>query len=121
MVAGGEAGLTSMGIELGEVEDVAAGVMRAACDEDIQGRAIAIAVRSEGGVAGDRNFDLGDDWGGLDAGKAVVESLRNGPIKGLELVGFSVDHYAAHKMRDANGKLIVEGQDNPAVTGGMRG
>ncbi|KAF2661709.1 NAD(P)-binding protein [Lophiostoma macrostomum CBS 122681] len=84
-----EAGLMQIGIELGEVEDVAVGVMRVACDEEITGRAIAIASRSQGGVAGDRNYDLGDDWEGSDGGKAALESLLNGSIKGLELVGYN--------------------------------
>jgi NAD(P)-dependent dehydrogenase (short-subunit alcohol dehydrogenase family) len=88
MISGSEDGLIQIGIELGEVEDVAAGVMRAACDEDISGRAIAIASRSQGGVVGDRNYDLGDDWEGLNAGKETLESLLDGRIKGLELVGY---------------------------------
>ncbi|KAF2711578.1 NAD(P)-binding protein, partial [Pleomassaria siparia CBS 279.74] len=70
--------LLAHGIALGEIEDVVAGVMRLACDENITGRAIAIAAR--GNVPGDRNFDLGDDWEGFNAGKATLENLRNGTI-----------------------------------------
>ena len=52
--------LTAIGIEFGKVEDVVAGVVRLACDESISGRAIAIAAGKN--EAGDRNFDLNDDW-----------------------------------------------------------
>lgn len=85
MTAAGEPGLLAMGISLGEIEDVSAGVMRLACDESISGRAIAIAAREK--VAGDRNFDLGDDWEGLDAGRETLGKIRDGTLYGLELVG----------------------------------
>jgi 5'-hydroxyaverantin dehydrogenase len=80
-----EPGLQSMGISLGEVEDVTAGVMRLACDETISGRAIAIAAR--GKEVGDRNFDLEDDWEGLDGGRELLGRIRDGTLEGLELVG----------------------------------
>lgn len=80
-----ESTLLSMGISLGEIEDVSAGVMRLACDETVSGRAIAIAARER--VAGDRNFDLKDDWEGLDGGREVLEKITDGTLAGLELVG----------------------------------
>ncbi|KAF2795438.1 NAD(P)-binding protein [Melanomma pulvis-pyrius CBS 109.77] len=85
MTAAIEPGLLAMGISLGEIEDVTAGVMRLACDESISGRAIAIAAREK--MAGDRNFDLGDDWEGLDAGRETLDKIRDGTLHSLELVG----------------------------------
>jgi NAD(P)-dependent dehydrogenase (short-subunit alcohol dehydrogenase family) len=78
--------IQAMGISLGEIEDVTAGVMRVACDETISGRAIAIAAREK--EAGDRNFDLEDDWEGLDGGRELLGRIRDGTLGGLELVGF---------------------------------
>lgn len=78
--------LLSMGIELGEIEDVVAGVMRVACDEEVSGRAVATVSRDK--IAGDRNFDLCDDWEGLDAGTEVLGKIRNETIKNLHLVGY---------------------------------
>ncbi|KAF2730902.1 NAD(P)-binding protein [Polyplosphaeria fusca] len=75
--------LESMGIALGEVADVVAGVMRCACDESIEGRALAIAPGKES--AGDRNFDLCDDWEGVEGGRELTEHIADGTIKGLEL------------------------------------
>jgi hypothetical protein len=74
-----------MGISMGEIEDVTAGVMRLACDETIEGRAIATVAREK--EAGDKNFDLGDDWEGLDAGTSALGKIRDGTIWGLEMVG----------------------------------
>jgi 5'-hydroxyaverantin dehydrogenase len=85
MTAAMEPTLLSIGIELGEVEDVSAGVMRLACDETISGRAIVIAAREK--VAGDRNFDLQDDWEGLDGGREVLGKIMDGTLRSLELVG----------------------------------
>ncbi|KAF2195824.1 NAD(P)-binding protein [Zopfia rhizophila CBS 207.26] len=85
MTADNEGVVTGMGIEFGEVDDVVAGVMRVVCDESASGRAVAIA-KSEN-VAGDRNFDVCDDWEGLDAGPQVLRKIRDGTVRGLELVG----------------------------------
>jgi 5'-hydroxyaverantin dehydrogenase len=76
--------LESMGITLGEIPDVVAGVMRCACDESIEGRAIAIGVAKKS--AGDGNFDLCDDWEGFEGGRELISHIQDGTIKGLETV-----------------------------------
>ncbi|KAF2011940.1 NAD(P)-binding protein [Aaosphaeria arxii CBS 175.79] len=80
-------GLKAKGQGVGEVDDVVGGILRVACDEAIYGRAVAIPVRRE--VAGDRNFDLGDDWEGRDAGPGLVEGIVNGGLEGLQLLSHS--------------------------------
>lgn len=85
LTAAMEPALLSIGISLGEVEDVSAGVMRLACDETISGRAIVIPAREK--MVGDRNFDLKDDWAGLDGGRESLGKIMDGTLRGLELVG----------------------------------
>jgi 5'-hydroxyaverantin dehydrogenase len=77
-----EPALKKRGFEMGTVQDVVAGVMRVACDEDICARAIAIAAGKH--VAGDRNFDLCDDWEGFDGGKEMLENIRDSTLPHLE-------------------------------------
>ncbi|ORY15947.1 hypothetical protein BCR34DRAFT_597993 [Clohesyomyces aquaticus] len=76
--------LESLGITLGEIGDVVAGVMRVACDEEVSGRAIAtVKGKSE---TGDRNFDLGDDWIGEGQDK-LLEEARSGSLIGVGKMG----------------------------------
>lgn len=76
--------LTSQGLKMGSVDDMIAGVMRVACDESVYGRAVAIAA---GENAGDRNFDLEDDFVGYDAGRETRERILDDTIGGLQNMG----------------------------------
>lgn len=88
--------LTANGVRMGEIEDVVAGVVRVACDESVFGRAIGCAGKEK--VAGDRNFDLRDDWEGADGGVEVLRSVREGEWAGLEKIGLP----AGRVRRDAS-------------------
>lgn len=66
---------------VGEIADVVEAVMRVAGDEDVTGRAVCVPAGKE--KAGDGNFDLEDDWEGLEGG-ALAESVSSGALKGLE-------------------------------------
>ncbi|PSN61462.1 NAD(P)-binding protein [Corynespora cassiicola Philippines] len=85
MTAAIEPGLRAMDIEMGEVADVVAAVVRVACDDAVRGRAVAVCKGV--GEPGDRNFDLGDDWEGGDGGREVLEGILEGRLRGLEGVG----------------------------------
>ncbi|KAF2115309.1 hypothetical protein BDV96DRAFT_646322 [Lophiotrema nucula] len=112
--------LGGYGIAMGEVEDVVAGIMRASCDDSIRGRAIAIAARDK--VPGDKNFDICDDWEGLDGGREVLGKVRDSTIWGLEIVGNEAgqvrkDKYDGHVSelltRDGKGGVAeVEQQES---------
>lgn len=82
MTASLEPLLTAKGLRMGSVDDVVAGVLRLACDETIFGRAIAIAASEKDD--GDKNFDLDDDWEGLDAGRETRGKIIDGTIGGLQ-------------------------------------
>lgn len=66
---------------VGEIADVVEAVMRVAGDEDVTGRAVCVPAGKE--KSGDGNFDLEDDWEGLEGG-ALVESVKDGALKGLD-------------------------------------
>lgn len=66
---------------VGQVEDVVEAVMRVAGDEAAYGRAVCVPAGKE--KAGDGNFDLEDDWTGLEGG-ALATNVNGGPLKGLE-------------------------------------
>ncbi|KAF2263951.1 hypothetical protein CC78DRAFT_544485 [Lojkania enalia] len=85
MTAASEAGLGHLGIMLGELQGVAAGIMRVSSNESIYGRAVAIAAGEK--VPGDRNFDLCSDWEGEDVGREILGHRNDGVISGLQLVG----------------------------------
>ncbi|KAF2877742.1 hypothetical protein BDV95DRAFT_444622, partial [Massariosphaeria phaeospora] len=70
-----ESSVLGSGGKLGEVEDVVAGVLRVATDEGISGRALAVAKGED--RAGDRNFDLGDDFEGGGGGVEVPRRMRD--------------------------------------------
>jgi 5'-hydroxyaverantin dehydrogenase len=74
--------LRKSGIEIATVGDVVASVMRAACDEEISGRAICIGPGKN--TPGDSNFDLCDDWNGLDAGRVLQEKIKDGTFGGMK-------------------------------------
>ena len=38
-------------------------------------------------MPGDRNWDLCDDWEGLDGGRETLGGIRDGRVRGLELCG----------------------------------
>jgi 5'-hydroxyaverantin dehydrogenase len=75
--------LPLLGITLGEVEDVVAGVIRIACDDTIEGRAVATVTRDK--VPGDRNFDLQDDYEGYDSGRELLNKIVDGTLNNIHL------------------------------------
>jgi 5'-hydroxyaverantin dehydrogenase len=77
--------LRKSGFDIATVEDVVAGIMRAACDEEVSGRAIAIAAGKS--TAGDSNFDLRDDFDGLDAGQVMKDKISDGTYGGMQHLG----------------------------------
>ncbi|KAH7118730.1 hypothetical protein B0J11DRAFT_535131 [Dendryphion nanum] len=85
MTAGVKPLLDRRGVQMGEVEDAVAGVLRVACDETVYGRAVVIASKDEEGK--DRNFDFDDDWEGCDAGREVLGKIVDGTLGGLQGLG----------------------------------
>jgi 5'-hydroxyaverantin dehydrogenase len=82
MTASFVARLEEAGMEVGEVGDAVEGVLRVVCDEEVYGRALAICKGEK--RAGDRNFDLGDDWAGGDGGTEIVKAMREGALKNMQ-------------------------------------
>lgn len=68
-------------MEVGSVADVVEAVMRVAGDEEARGRAVCVPPGRT--VPGDENFDLDDDWEGLEGGE-LVQRVNGGALKGLE-------------------------------------
>lgn len=66
---------------VGEIADVVEAVMRVAGDESASGRAMGVPAGKE--KPGDGNFDLEDDWNGLEGG-ALAQVVNGGALKGLE-------------------------------------
>ncbi|KAJ9640997.1 hypothetical protein H2201_002234 [Coniosporium apollinis] len=73
--------LKKIEIPMAEVADVVDGCMRLVANEETVGRAIAIAP-SRDGKPGSGNFDLCDDYEGLDAGRETLNKLRDGTLGG---------------------------------------
>jgi len=75
------ADLEKQGVRLGKVEDVVAAMMRCVGDEEgVVGRAIAVgrSGREEGREPGYFNFDVRDDYEGMDGGIEMLKGLKNG-------------------------------------------
>ena len=71
--------LKEAGMKVGVPKDVVAGAMRAICDPDVEGRAIATCAGDEG-KPGSANFDLLDDLYDHDGGKALFEQCMAGVL-----------------------------------------
>jgi NAD(P)-dependent dehydrogenase (short-subunit alcohol dehydrogenase family) len=84
MTKNSQAVLPYLGITFGEVEDMVVSAVRIACDDTIEGRAVAIASRDK--VPGDRNFDLLDDHEGYDAGKEILNKIVDGTVNNIHLL-----------------------------------
>jgi 5'-hydroxyaverantin dehydrogenase len=63
--------LAAVGIKMGTVDDCVDVMLRIASDEEVDGRAIAVAPEK-------MSFDLCDDFDGLDAGKELIAKLESG-------------------------------------------
>ncbi|KAL9058893.1 MAG: hypothetical protein Q9162_001449 [Coniocarpon cinnabarinum] len=66
--------LEERGAKVGKIEDVVDAVVRLACSDDVDGRALA--------CGGDGIFDLRDDYEGLDGGVETLDYFKTGAFGG---------------------------------------